>query len=71
MASIRFSLDLAIPKAIYDGIPTARKMAYRDGIRELKALATKIGIENTTKAVWHKCYHDEIPIKPCEAEQDI
>ncbi len=76
MAGIRFNLDLFITEAVYNAIPTATKIAIRDRIRELKAKAVKInaGLPNeemTIKAVWHKCYHDEIPFKPCESEQEI
>jgi len=74
MALIRFTLDLAIPKVVYDAIPTATKTAIRDKIRQLKALAVKIneGASNeemTVTAKYHICHHDEG--KPCEPEQDI
>ncbi len=74
MALRRFSLDLAIPTAVYDAIPAAKKLAIRDAIRDLKTLAVKINIgqpneEMTVKASFHICHHDEG--KPCEAEQDI
>ncbi len=70
----RFTLDLAIPEAAYLAIPTATKTAFRDRVRDLKALAVKInsGLPNeemTVNATWHKCYHDEN--KPCEAKQEI
>ena len=76
MALIRFTLDLAIPEAVYNAIPTAKKIAVRDAIRGLRALSVKINEgqpneEMATKATWHKCYHDEIPVKPCGPEQDI
>ena len=76
MALIRFQLDLAIPEAVYNAIPVAKKLAVRDTIRELKALAVKINAgkpngEMTVRAVWHKCYHDEVPTKPCETEVEI
>ncbi len=71
----RFMLDLAIPEAVYDAIPTAKKTAIRDRIRELKALAVKInaGADNeeaTVKATWHRCYHDT-GSQSCEPEQAI
>lgn len=74
MALIRFNLDLAIPKNIYNAIPTTKKLALRNSIRELKALAVKINEgsiqeEMTIKANWHICYHDEG--KSCEPEQEI
>ena len=70
----RFSLDLAIPQAVYDSIPTAKKIDIRDRIRELKSYAVKIneGLpyeEDTTRATWHECYHDEG--LPCKPEQNI
>ena len=74
MAGIRFNLDLFIPQAVYDAIPAAKKLAIRDRIRELKALAVKInkGLPNeeaTVKATTHICRHDED--KPCESEVNI
>lgn len=74
MAFIRFTLDLAIPEAVYAAIPEAKKIAIRDRIRELKALAVKINEgqaneEATVRAVWHRCYHDEGG--PCEPERNI
>ena len=77
MALIRFTLDLAIPEAVFNVIPAARKIAFRDEVRALKALAVKInnGLameEMTVKAVWHKCYHDQPELnKPCEPEIEI
>ena len=70
----RFQLDLAIPSAAYDAIPTATKTAFRDRIRQLKALAVKINEgsankEMTVRATWHKCHHDTGEL--CEPEQDI
>ena len=76
MATIRFTLDLAIPEAVFNAIPTARKLAFRDEIRALKSLAIKINEgqpneEMTVRASYHKCFHDETPPKPCEQEVDI
>ncbi len=76
MSGIRFSLDLFIPEIVYNSIPAVKKTVVRDRIRELKSYATKINEgksneEMTVRAVWHKCYHDEIPFKPCESEQEI
>lgn len=76
MAGIRFSLDLFIPEVVYNAIPIAKKVAIRDRIRELKAYAVKINEgqpneELTVRAVFHKCYHDENPPRPCELEQEI
>ena len=74
MALIRFQLDLAIPEAVYDAIPAAKKTAFRDAIKAVKALAVKINEgkdheEMTIRAVWHKCRHDEG--LPCSPEEDI
>ena len=74
MSFIRFTLDLAIPKAVYDAIPAATKTAVRDRVRELKALAVKINAgkpneEMTVRATWHICNHDTGG--PCDPEQDI
>mgnify|MGYP001572131045 CR=1 FL=1 len=76
MAGIRFTLDLFVPEATYNAIPSATKIAIRDRIRQLKALAVKLnaGVANeemTLRAVWHKCYHDEAVPKPCESEIEI
>lgn len=74
MTLIRFSLDLAIPEAVYNNIPAAQKLAFRDVIRQLKALAVKINEgqpneEATVKATWHRCHHDTGGA--CEAENEI
>ncbi len=70
----RCNIQLAIPKAVYDALPAAKKLAARDTIREVKALAVKINEGTPTEgmtvtATWHLCGHDEG--KPCEPEQDI
>ena len=70
----RFSLDLAIPSKVYDAIPAAKKTAFRDAVRALKALAVRIneGADNeemTVVAQFHKCRHDEGG--SCDAPQDI
>ena len=70
----RGTLDLAIPMDVWDNIPPARKLAFRDEVRALKALAVKINEgkaneEMTVKASWHRCGHDEG--KACEPEQEI
>ena len=76
MSLIRFQLDLAIPEAVYNAIPSAKKIAIRDRIRELKAFAVIVNAgasneEMTVKAKWHRCYHGDALPKPCEPEQDI
>lgn len=70
----RFQLDLAIPEATYDSIPTITKTAFRNCIRQMKALAVRINRgqaneEMTVKATWHRCFHDEG--KSCEPEREI
>ena len=74
MSLIRFSLDLAIPSAVFAAIPAARKAAFRDEVRALKALAVRINAgqgneEMSVKASVHVCHHDGN--QPCEPEQDI
>ena len=74
MAFIRFRLDLAIPQSVFNNIPVARKLAFRDEVRALKALAVKIneGLpeeEMTVKASYHTCHHDTG--EACESEQEI
>ena len=64
MAMWRGRLDLAIPLEVWDNIPNARKLAFRDEVRALKALAVKINEgkpneEITVRASWHTCRHDE------------
>ena len=73
---IRFNLDLAIPEKVFNAIPSARKLAFRDEVRALKALARKIneGKDNeemTVRGTMHKCYHDETPNRPCEGEIEL
>jgi hypothetical protein len=74
MALIRFSLDLAIPQSVFNTIPNARKIAFRDEVRALKSLATKINAgqpneEMSVKASYHVCHHDDG--QPCASEVDI
>lgn len=64
MAMWRGRLDLAIPMAVWNNIPAARKLAFRDEVRAMKALAVKINEgkpneEMTVRASWHTCRHDE------------
>uniref|UniRef100_A0A6M3IID2 Uncharacterized protein n=1 Tax=viral metagenome TaxID=1070528 RepID=A0A6M3IID2_9ZZZZ len=75
MALIRFRLDLAIPQNVFNNIPAARKLAFRDEVRALKALAVRIneGLpeeEMTVKAKYHVCHHDTGD-QPCEEELEI
>lgn len=76
MSLERISLELAIPTTVYNAIPSAKKIAFRDAVRELKALAVKVNAGNpneemTVRAVHHTCFHDESSPKPCEPEIDI
>ena len=70
----RFNLDLAIPSEVYDAIPLAKKTAFKDTIRAMKALAVKINEgqpneEMTVTAKYHQCFHDEGNNKPCEEHE--
>ena len=74
MALKRITLDLAIPEAVYSAIPTTKKIAFRDAVRDLKALAVKVNAgtpkeEMTVKATMHTCNHDTGG--NCEVEVDI
>ncbi len=74
MSLWRCDIQLAIPLSVYNALPTAKIVAARDAIRDLKALAVKINAgqpneEMTGKAKWHICHHDTN--KACEPEQDI
>ena len=74
VALIRFTLDLALPETAYDAIPASKKLAIKEGIKALKALAVKINAgqpneEMTVRAVWHRCHHDTGG--SCEPEQEI
>ena len=76
MALKRIVIDLAIPEAVYTAIPAAKKLAFRDAVRELKALAVRVNAgspneEMSVKATMHTCRHDESPPQPCGAETDI
>ena len=63
MSLWRGILDLAIPIEVWDKIPIARKIAFRDEVRAMKNLAVKINEgkaneEMSVKASWHICGHD-------------
>lgn len=75
MALMRFQLDLAIPVPVYNAIPDAKKIAFRDAVRAMKALAVNINAgqpneEVTVMAKYHICHHDTGD-QPCEPEQEI
>ena len=74
MAGYRANIQLFIPEKVWDKVPIAKKIAFRDIIREMKSYACKIneGLVNeemTVKATWHRCVHDEGG--SCPPEQDI
>jgi len=74
MALWRCNIQLAIPTDVYNAIPLAKRIAARDAIRDLKALAVKINDgaaneEMTVNARWHICHHDTGEL--CEPEQEI
>ncbi len=74
MAFERISIELAIPKKVWDKIPLNRKIAFRDEVRALKTLAVKVneGLPNeemTVKGSRHLCRHDEG--KECDPEVEI
>ncbi len=76
MAVIKINIQLAIPKTIYDAIPLAKKTAFRDAVRAIKALAVKVNEgkpneEMTVRADMHRCFHDENKGKECEPDQEI
>ena len=31
----------------------------------------KVGVENTVRAAYHICHHNEVPPTPCETEVEI
>ncbi len=71
----RCNIQLAIPLDVYNALPATKKLAARDIIRELKALAKKVNTgkpneEMTVKASWHICQHETNPVTLC-VEQDI
>ena len=61
---VRFNIQAAIPEDVFNNIPLARKIAFREEVRALMKLAVKIneGLANeemTVTANWHECRHDE------------
>lgn len=74
MPYVRFRLDLAIPKDVYDAITPATKAAFKEKVLAMKALAVRINAGKTNEevsvvAVWHLCNHDQG--LPCGPEQEI
>ena len=84
MSGYRFRFDLFIQfdPTTKDIDPELKKdiLKIRDECIKLKSFSKKIvptdptgnrPEEDTTKAVFHICYHDENPTLPCDPEQDI
>lgn len=74
MSGKRIMIDLFIPDAVYAAVPAAKKLAFRDAVRDLKSLAVKINAgqpieEMTVKATIHDCRHDKGGL--CENWVDI
>ncbi len=74
MALWRCNIQLAIPEVVYNALPLAKRIAARDAIRSLKALAVKINEgqpneEMTVSAKYHVCRHDTGGT--CDADVDI
>jgi len=72
--------------AFFDTKPTPAEITWitnhtwieiiREAVIRLKNYSSKInnGVnleEDTTKAKYHVCHHDEVPQLPCEPEEDI
>jgi len=66
----RCFIQLAIPEDVYNALPSSKKIAARDAIRDLKALSRKINEgqpneEMTVTATWHLCDHESDNPTPC------
>ena len=64
MAVKKIDIHFAIPIDVYDKIPIARKIAFRDEVRALKKLSVRVNEgqpdeEMTVTATMHTCHHDE------------
>jgi len=62
---------IKIPKAVASKIP-----AIRAEVQDIKVFIGNMnrtlgGEDLSLKATYHQCFHDEIPSKPCEPEQEI
>jgi len=83
--NINLALPKPIPN-VFDTKPTSKELTWisnhtwieiiREAILRLKAHSViinpeKPNVEDTIKAVYHICYHDETPPKPCETPVDI
>ena len=75
MSGTRFEIDGFIPDPMPQELKD-RLPEIRAGIRKLMAYCVKINEgkdseENTIKAIYYSCYHDEVPTKPCGSVQEI
>jgi len=75
MSGTRLQIDFffkdMMPRQVNEAFPQ-----LLPAIKAAKAKVSKINEgkdneENTTKAIYYTCYHDEIPTKPCGLEQEI
>ena len=62
---------IKIPTAFASKIPV-----IKSEVQSVKAFVGSMnrtlgGEELSLKATYHQCFHDEVPFKPCEPEQDI
>ena len=76
MALERAEIKFAIPIDVWNAIPIARKLAFRDEVRWLISHSVNIkeGLSNeevTTLAHHHTCYHDEDVPKACGPWEEI
>lgn len=73
MSSIRFNLDLSIPEPLPKELEE-RLFEIQETLKFLQSFSSEINQEGinkevTTRAVYHRCFHDEG--KPCEQPKDI
>lgn len=61
MAKIRIRID-----AILDINDTATRDKIVDGLQALKSKMQRANEFETSTITVEKCYHDEVPTKPCE-----
>jgi len=71
---IRIRIDVAIPKATWNGWPQATRDNIKDKLLQVKALGQKINAgkfneEDTISIKWHICRH-ELGLA-CDADQDF
>lgn len=71
---IRIRIDIAIPKATWEGWTQVQRDAVKDRLLQIKAVGKKINEgkineENTISVKWHICRH-ELGL-PCGEEKDF